>query len=65
MMKWLKLYGTHPLDEFVELCPYVQTREYMKKVVDIYSRYLWLYQKQDYLPDPKIDPEWLDDGIDY
>jgi soluble lytic murein transglycosylase len=66
MMKWLKLYGARPLDEFIELCPYTQTREYMKKVVDIYGRYVWLYDKEDYLPDEKIDPEPVtDDGIDY
>jgi soluble lytic murein transglycosylase len=65
MMKWLKAWGGRPLDEFVELCPYTQTREYMKKVVDIYARYVWLYEKQDYLPDAKVDAEALDDGIDY
>jgi soluble lytic murein transglycosylase len=65
MMKWLKANGTRPLDEFVELCPYTQTREYMKKVVEIYGRYVWLYEKEDYLPDEKIDPAPLDDGIDY
>ncbi|MGZ3440968.1 MAG: lytic transglycosylase domain-containing protein, partial [Polyangia bacterium] len=50
MMKWVKAHGARPLDEFIELTPYTQTREYMKKVLDIYSRYLWLYDKQDYLP---------------
>jgi soluble lytic murein transglycosylase len=66
MSKWLKQNGTRPLDEFIELCPYVQTREYMKKVVDIYGRYVWLYEKEDWLPDEKIDPEPVtDDGIDY
>ena len=34
-----QLTATRPLDEFVELVPYTQTREYMKKVLDIYSRY--------------------------
>lgn len=66
MAKWLAASGQKPLDEFVELCSYTQTREYMKKVVDIYSRYVWLYAKQDYLPSLQVNPELLtDDGIDY
>jgi soluble lytic murein transglycosylase len=65
MMRWLKANGTRPLDEFVELCPYTQTREYMKKATEIYARYEWLYDKNDYLPSLKVDPTPLDDGIDY
>ena len=65
MMKWLEKNGARPLDEFVELCSYTQTREYMKKVVDIYSRYVWLYEREDYLPSLTVDPAPLDDGIDY
>lgn len=65
MMKWVKMHGDHPLDEFIELTPYVQTREYMKKVLDIYSRYLYLYEKQDYIPDTKVDLSFLENDIDY
>src|SRR6185503_3704132 len=65
MMKWLGKYGDRPLDEFIELCSYTQTREYMKKVVGIYARYVYLYAKEDYLPASHIDRAWLDDGIDY
>jgi soluble lytic murein transglycosylase len=65
MMKWVKMHGARPLDEFIELTPYTQTREYMKKVLDIYSRYLWLYEKQDYLPDNKIDTDYIVNDIDY
>jgi soluble lytic murein transglycosylase len=65
MMKWVKLHGARPLDEFIELTPYTQTREYMKKVLDIYSRYLWLYDKQDYLPDQKVDADYIENDIDY
>jgi soluble lytic murein transglycosylase len=65
MMKWIKAYGTRPLDEFIELTPYTQTREYMKKVLDIYARYLWLYEKQDYLPEPKIDAAFVENDLDY
>jgi soluble lytic murein transglycosylase len=65
MMKWVKANGARPLDEFIELTPYTQTREYMKKVLDIYSRYIWLYEKQDYLPEPKIDAAFIENDIDY
>ncbi|MGZ3438193.1 MAG: transglycosylase SLT domain-containing protein, partial [Polyangia bacterium] len=65
MMKWVKAHGARPLDEFIELTPYTQTREYMKKVLDIYSRYLWLYDKQDYLPDNKVDADYIENDIDY
>jgi soluble lytic murein transglycosylase len=66
MERWIKLHGERPLDEFVELCAYTQTREYMKKVLDIYARYLYLYEHKDYLPEAAVDPKFLDDdGIDY
>jgi soluble lytic murein transglycosylase len=66
MMKWVDKYGARPLDEFVELCPYTQTREYMKKALAIYARYAWLYDKEDYLPSLTIDADYLkDDGVDY
>ena len=65
MMKWVKQHGDRPLDEFIELCPYTQTREYMKKALDIYARYLYLYDRRDYLPEAAIDTKFLDDGLDY
>jgi soluble lytic murein transglycosylase len=65
MMRWLQQHGARPLDELIELVPYTQTRDYMKKAIEIYARYLWLYPGVDYLPDGKVDPTWLDDGIDY
>jgi soluble lytic murein transglycosylase len=65
MMRWLKLNGQRPLDEFIELCSYTQTREYMKKVLEIYARYLWLYEKQDFLPDTAVDAAYVDNDIDY
>jgi hypothetical protein len=37
----------------------------MKKALDIYSRYVYLYGKEDYLPALKVDTSPLDDGIDY
>jgi soluble lytic murein transglycosylase len=66
MLKWLKKSGDRPLDEFIELCSYTQTREYMKKALDIYARYVYLYEKEDYLPDAQVNTQFLeDDGVDY
>ncbi len=66
MGKWLDKNGTRPLDEFIELCPYTQTREYMKKALAIYARYTYLYERKAYLPSLTVDAAYLkDDGIDY
>lgn len=66
MLRWLKLHGDRPLDEFIELCAYTQTREYMKKALDIYAHYVYLWDKEEYLPEMHIDAAYAtDDGIDY
>jgi soluble lytic murein transglycosylase len=66
MIRWLKRHGDRPLDEFIELCPYTQTREYMKKLLDIYAHYVYLWDGQEYLPSLQIDKDYLTgDGIDY
>lgn len=66
MTRWIERQGERTLDEFIELCPYSQTREYMKKLLAIYARYVYLWDKEQYLPSLQIDPEFLtDDGIDY
>jgi soluble lytic murein transglycosylase len=66
MIRWLGRSGDRTLDEFIELCPYTQTREYMKKLLDIYAHYVYLWDKEEYLPDLRVDKDYLkDDGIDY
>jgi soluble lytic murein transglycosylase len=66
MMRWLDKNGARSLDEFIELCPYTQTREYMKKALAIYSRYVYLYAHEDYLPSLAVDADYVkDDGVDY
>jgi soluble lytic murein transglycosylase len=66
MVRWLEKQGDRPLDEFIELCAYTQTREYMKKVLDIYAHYVYLWDRQEYLPDLTVDRSYLTtDGIDY
>lgn len=65
MMRWLRLHGSRPLDEFIELCAYTQTREYMKKTLNIYARYVYLYERQDWLPSLSVDATWVEDDITY
>ncbi|MSP59522.1 MAG: tetratricopeptide repeat protein [Myxococcales bacterium] len=65
MMRWLKKSGDRPLDEFIELCAYTQTREYMKKALDIYARYLYLYGQQDFFPAAAVDAKYLENDLDY
>jgi soluble lytic murein transglycosylase len=66
MSRWVDRQGKRPLDEFVELCPYSQTREYMKKLLAIYGHYVYLWDKEEYLPSFKVDKDYLTtDGIDY
>ena len=35
------------------------------KPVEIYARYLYLYDQVDYLPSLRLDATFLEDGIDY
>ena len=49
VMKWLDQYGDREIDEMVELVPYTQTREYMKKVTENYARYRYLYANEVYV----------------
>jgi soluble lytic murein transglycosylase len=66
VMRWLEQNGTRPIDEFVELVAYTQTREYMKRVTEIYARYLYLYERQDYRQPLTVDADYVkDDGVDY
>ncbi len=66
MLRWLGQHGDRQLDEFIELCAYTQTREYMKKALDIYAHYVYLWDKEEYLPQMHIDKDHAtDDGIDY
>jgi soluble lytic murein transglycosylase len=66
MMKWCDQHGTHAMDEFVELVPYGQTRDYIRIVTSNYARYVYLYEGQDYQQTLALDPSYLTtDGIDY
>jgi soluble lytic murein transglycosylase len=41
--RWLEKHGDRPLDEFLELVGFRESREYMKRVTGIHARYVYLY----------------------
>jgi soluble lytic murein transglycosylase len=65
VMRWLDQKGERPMDEFVELVPYTQTRNYMKKVTEIYARYLYLYTEKVYEQPLVLDRNYLRDELTY
>jgi soluble lytic murein transglycosylase len=48
MMRWLDQNGRRPLDEFVELVGFKQSREYIRRVTAIYAKYVYLYTGKPY-----------------
>jgi soluble lytic murein transglycosylase len=60
--RWCDQYGQRPLDEFVELITYEDTREYVKRVVSIYARYMYLYRGKVYELPLTFDARHLKDG---
>ncbi|HKA90347.1 MAG TPA: transglycosylase SLT domain-containing protein [Haliangiales bacterium] len=65
VVRWLKRDGARPMDEWVELASYTQTREYMKRVTEIYARYLYLYQGVVYEQPLEVNASVARDDIDY
>jgi soluble lytic murein transglycosylase len=65
VMRWIDQYGDREIDELVELVPYTQTREYMKKVTENFARYRYLYAGEVYKQPLKVDRAYLDDRLTY
>lgn len=65
VMRWCDLNGERPIDEFVELVSYSQTREYMKKVTETYARYLYLYGEEIYEQPLEVDCDYVDNQLTY
>jgi soluble lytic murein transglycosylase len=65
MMKWCQKNGHLPLDAFVEAIPWTESRRYAKRVTEAFARYAYL----NGTPLPRlvlqVNPDFLDDGIDY
>jgi soluble lytic murein transglycosylase len=64
VMRWIDQYGDRELDELVELVPYTQTREYMKKVTENFARYRYLYQGEVYEQPLTVD-KYVQDRLTY
>jgi soluble lytic murein transglycosylase len=65
VMKWLDQYGDREVDELVELVPFTQTREYMKKVTENYARYRYLYANDVYEQPLTVDKKYLTNQLTY
>ncbi|HUJ62198.1 MAG TPA: tetratricopeptide repeat protein [Kofleriaceae bacterium] len=65
VMKWLDQNGDRDIDELVELVPYTQTREYMKKVTENYARYRYLYDGVVYDQPLAVDKHYVVDRLTY
>ncbi|HET9991724.1 MAG TPA: transglycosylase SLT domain-containing protein [Kofleriaceae bacterium] len=66
VMKWIDTNGDRELDELVELVPYTQTREYMKKVTENYARYRYLYAHELYEQPLAVDKQhYIVDQLTY
>jgi soluble lytic murein transglycosylase len=64
-MRWLDQWGDRPMDEFIELIPFRQTREYAKKVTENYARYIYLYDDKVYEQPLTVDRTYVVDDLTY
>ena len=65
VMRWLDQNGDRSIDELIELVPYTQTREYMKKVTENYARYRYLYANEIYEQPLTVDKKYVVDQLTY
>ena len=65
MMRWLDKFGDRPMDLFVELVSYSQTRNYIKRSAEIYARYLYLYGETVYEQSLAVDASYRVDDLIY
>jgi soluble lytic murein transglycosylase len=65
VMRWLNQHGDRPIDEFVELLSYRQTRKYMKRTTETYARYKYLYKGEEYVQTLELDSEFIVNEINY
>jgi soluble lytic murein transglycosylase len=57
--RWLDRHGTRPLDEFVELVGFKESREYIKRVSAIHARYQYLYTGKPPALPLTVNPRYL------
>ncbi len=63
--RWLKKHGHRPIDEFVELLSYRQTRKYMKRTTETYARYKYLYKGEMYVQTLDLNSEFIVNDLNY
>lgn len=65
VMRWLKKLKGHPIDEYVELVSFRQTRKYMKRTTETYARYKFLYDQEIYEQPLTLDSDFVVNDVDY
>jgi soluble lytic murein transglycosylase len=65
VMRWLRRNGDRPIDEFVELVSYRQSRNYMKRTTETYARYQYLYDAKIYEQPLTVNADFIVNDIDY
>ncbi len=65
VMRWLRKNGDRPIDEFVELVSYRQSRNYMKRTTETYARYQYLYDAEIYEQPLSVNADFIVNDIDY
>jgi soluble lytic murein transglycosylase len=65
VMRWLRRNGDRPIDEFVELVSYRQSRNYMKRTTETYARYQYLYDGKTYEQPLTLNADFIVNDIDY
>ncbi|MBL4632928.1 MAG: transglycosylase SLT domain-containing protein [Kofleriaceae bacterium] len=65
VMRWLKKLSGRPIDEYVELVSYRQTRKYMKRTTETYARYKFLYDNVVYEQPLILNSDFVRNDIDY
>ena len=65
MTEWCRKNGSLPLDAFIEAIPWTETRQYAKRVTAAFARYTYLEGAPLPSLSLKVDPNFLDNGINY
>jgi len=63
VLKWCRQKGNLPLDLFIELVPWTETRRYMKRVTTAFARYSFLEGKQIPRLSLHFDPACSQDAV--
>lgn len=65
VMTWCREIGHLPLDAFVESIPWSESRRYTKRVTKAFARYAYLEGRSPPALRLEIDPDYVEDDIDF